>query len=210
MLTLRRAFGTDGAPKIWCGNGVQNCRAHAFSYDNGSSWVGYATQSNLPDPGVKAGLFRFEPSPGSKSYALLAHLASVNASVASSTPGALLFVNTNPKLDSSWTDRIRTTLRLSLDNGRSWPFAIEVDARGGYSTIASTSDPDTVALIFEDTYGSPTSRPFPHSCSSFPSPRGICDGGVLLSRVNVTELLSAGAWAAPLAPSCKSDGFRLY
>ena len=207
MLTLRRAFGSDGAPTVWCGNGVQNCRAHALSSDNGESWTGYAIQPNLPDPGVKAGLFRFEPPLGSKSYAILAHLASMNASVSLATPGALLFVNPAPKLGSNWQDRIRTTLRMSLDNGRSWPFAVQIDARSGYSTIASTSDPDTVAVIFEDTYGSSTSRPFPAACSRFPSPKAICDGGVLLSRVNIGELLSQGAWAAPVAQpcTCKSD-----
>lgn len=197
MLTLRRVFGEDGAPTIWCGSGVQNCRARAVSNDNGSSWADYSLQPQLPDPGVKAGIFRFQPPAGSKAHGILSELASANASVAVRSPGALLFVNANPKLGSSWQDRIRTTVRLSLDNGLSWPFAIEVDARSGYATIAALGDPESVAIIFEDTYGTSASRPFPSACSRFPSPRGICDGGVLISRVNIANLLQQGAWAAP-------------
>ena len=203
MLTLRRCFGVDGAPTTWCGNGVQNCRAQAVSSTGGDSWTGYSTQPQLPDPGVKAGIFRFSPPAGSSSHAILSGLARVNASVA---VGALLFVNSNPRLGSvgsaDWEQRIRTTIRLSLDNGLSWPFSTEVDARSGYATIASLSDPDSVVLIFEDTYGTSASRPFPRACSGYPSPRGICDGGVLLSRVNISQLLLAGAWASPSAGAC--------
>ena len=108
----------------------------------------------LPDPGVKADTFRFAPSSGSSAHKILSSLLSVNAS---DTSGALLFVNPNPKLgvvgSADWEQRIRTTLRLSLDNGHSWPFVSQVKSRGGYSTIASLGDQDSVALIFEDTHG---------------------------------------------------------
>ena len=65
-------------------------------------------QPQLPDPGVKAGIFRFSPPAGSSSHAILSGLARVNASVA---VGALLFVNSNPRLGSvesaDWEQRIR-------------------------------------------------------------------------------------------------------
>ena len=197
MATLRRIYGAPTGPgTTWCGNGVQNCRAMALSTSGGDTWHNYTTVAQLPDPGVKAGIFRFEPPVGSSSHRILSELYAANASVAA---GALLFVNANPLLGavskSDWEQRVRTTLRLSLDNGASWPFSVEVDARSGYATIASLSDPDCVALVFEDTVA--TSNLFPSACSGYPSPKGVCDGGVLINRVNISELLLRGAWSAP-------------
>jgi hypothetical protein len=107
-LLLNTRQGKPGAP---CGDGVQHCRLTATSADGGVTWSNATTRPDLPDPGCKGGIARWEQGRG------------------------LLFVN-----DATVSVRRNVTLRVSKDNGATFPWAVQVSAPellAGYADVVT-------------------------------------------------------------------------
>jgi hypothetical protein len=107
-LLLNTRQGKPGAP---CGDGVQHCRLTAVSDDGGLTWSNATARPDLPDPGCKGGVARWQQGRG------------------------LLFVN-----DATVLGRFNVTLRVSKDNGASFPWAVQVSPPGllaGYADVVT-------------------------------------------------------------------------
>ncbi len=77
-------------------------RAISFSSDGGMTWSPPQPDPTLGDPQVQASLIRHSWAAGS-------------------SPGRLLFANPSPPVSRNRGQRIRMTVRLSEDDGRTWP-----------------------------------------------------------------------------------------
>ena len=91
-----------------CSATVAHCRAQARSADAGATWAPATLRADLPDPQCKGGVAPWRAGRG----LLLAHCASTHA-------------------------RANVTLRVSVDDGDSWPFAQVVSLPGGYVDVAA-------------------------------------------------------------------------
>jgi sialidase-1 len=104
--------------------GGHKCRKIGYSSDGGINWTGLVDEPRLPDPVCMASIIRFESS--------------------SRKPAPIVFSN-----PASENDRVNGTVRVSYDDGGSWPVAIPVYAGSfGYSHLADLGD-GTVGLLFE-------------------------------------------------------------
>jgi sialidase-1 len=102
----------------------QNRRAHALSHDGGAHWDEPVLDSALPDPVCQASILRYSwPKRGSG--------------------GQILFANpAGPK-------REKMTVRLSPDDGQTWPISRLLDPNpGAYSCLAALPD-STIACLYE-------------------------------------------------------------
>lgn len=89
-------------------------RIISISKDYGETWSPWQVQEDLPDPICQASIIRFD-----ESY-----------------PSRLIFINPNSTLL-----RTNTTVRISYDNGASWPIRRELQSwTGGYSSLCKTQD----------------------------------------------------------------------
>ena len=105
-------------------------RAIAFSSDGGETWTPPRPDAHLGDPQVQASLIRYS-WPGEDG------------------PGRLLFSNPAPPVSRERGQRVRMTVRSSLDDGRTWP--VERLIHGGpaaYSCLARLHD-GSVGLLYE-------------------------------------------------------------
>ena len=96
-------------------------RAESISTNGGLSWS-KATHAPSPmnvDPGCKGGVTRWEEG------------------------RALVFANAG-----TCTGRIDTTVRLSLDNGKTWPHSQLLDTEGGYTTPAMLNG-SVIGVVYE-------------------------------------------------------------
>lgn len=130
-------------------------RKVAYSTDGGETWVGLHADSHLIDPGVNGSIIRY--SPGAKT-----------SSIESSW---LLFSN-----DESTSARRNLTLKMSCDNGRTWPIRRVVDAGPSeYSTLAGLNHGEFGLLYERDAYKYITLVKFDGSwlgdgCAGYPAP----------------------------------------
>ncbi|MFD4760070.1 exo-alpha-sialidase [Streptomyces sp. NPDC058439] len=103
-------------------------RLVAYSSDGGATWSGLRADPNLIDPGDNGSVIRWNP----------------NASPRSPEAHKLLFSN-----NESTTDRANTTVKMSCDDGRTWPIRRTVEAGpSAYSTLARLRD-GSLGLLYE-------------------------------------------------------------
>jgi sialidase-1 len=105
-------------------------RAVAISDDGGESWGECLDDPTLIEPVCQASLLRYSwGDAGDK--------------------GQLVFSN-----PASTTARDHMTLRISSDEGKSWPFALEIHAgSSGYSSLTRLRDASVGLLYERDNYG---------------------------------------------------------
>ncbi len=105
-------------------------RAIAFSSDGGETWTPPKPDAHLGDPQVQASLIRYS-WPGEDG------------------PGRLLFSNPAPPVSRERGQRIRMTVRSSLDDGQTWPTERLIhEGPAAYSSLARLPD-DSVGLLYE-------------------------------------------------------------
>jgi sialidase-1 len=104
------------------------CRYLAFSSDAGESWHQELNEEALPDPGCQASLVRYPLS---------------------GTTGESLLLFSNPPHPGPFEARTDLTVRLSEDEGQSWPVARCVhQGPGAYSCLAPLPD-GSIGLLYE-------------------------------------------------------------
>ena len=105
-------------------------RAIAFSADGGETWTPPQPDAHLGDPQVQASLIRYSwPD--------------------KDDPGRLLFSNPAPPVSRERGQRIRMTVRSSLDDGRTWPVGRLIhEGPAAYSSLARLHD-GSVGLLYE-------------------------------------------------------------
>ena len=105
-------------------------RAIAFSSDGGETWAAPRSDPHLGDPRVQASLIRYS-WPGELG------------------DGRLLFANPSPPISRERGPRVRMTVRLSRDDGRTWPAQRLIhEGPSAYSSLARLPD-DSVGLLYE-------------------------------------------------------------
>ena len=149
--------GADENKVVELGDGrlMLNSRARpyrkvAFSSDDGESWTGWRDEPQLIDPANNGAIIRYdENARGERAH-------------------WLLFSNTEDR-----TDRRNVTVKLSCDDGATWPTKIVVDSGpSAYSTIARLAD-GSLGVFYEQ---GPYQRmrfarmPLPHCRHEVPSP----------------------------------------
>jgi sialidase-1 len=105
-------------------------RSISFSSDGGETWTAPTFDAHLGDPQVQASLIRYSwpAEPGG---------------------GRLLFSNPSPPISRERGQRIRMTVRLSRDDGRTWPAARLIhEGPSAYSSLARLAD-GRIALLYE-------------------------------------------------------------
>ena len=105
-------------------------RSVSFSTDGGENWTAPGPDPHLGDPQVQASLIRYSwPAGGSE--------------------GRLLFANPAPPVSRERGERIRMTVRLSRDDGKTWPAKRLIhQGPAAYSSLARLPD-DSVGLLYE-------------------------------------------------------------
>ena len=107
---------------------VGNCRAKAYSQNGYTHWSQYAPDKSLPDPGCFGSVVAYHDG---------VH------------PYTLIFANC-----ASATERDRVTLRISTDNGRTFPVSRLLDGeRGGYVEVAADPHAGLIYALYEDNWG---------------------------------------------------------
>ena len=104
-------------------DGSSGTRWQSFSDDDGLSWHSFGPAPLLPDPGCKGGIAAW---PARR---------------------ALLFVN-----DATRSGRVNVTLRVSTDDGQSWPVTKLISGPGGYTDVQLATSKDGVdhaCVVFE-------------------------------------------------------------
>ncbi|RAV29541.1 sialidase family protein [Sinomicrobium soli] len=103
----------------------KNKRTHAISYDGGLSWTAPYTVDELVEPVCQASILRYRWPGGEQ-------------------PGILLFLN-----PATSGGRRNMSLRMSLDEGKTWPFIRTVfPGPSAYSSMTVLKN-NTVALLYE-------------------------------------------------------------
>ena len=104
------------------------CRAVAYSDNGYSGWCSYRADENLSDPQCFGSVLSYDDR---------------------EHPYSLLFVNCD-----STEKRENITVRVSTDNGKTYPISRTVDReRGGYVDIAADSNAKRIYVLYEDKYG---------------------------------------------------------
>ena len=103
-------------------------RAKAYSSTCFSDWTQYGPDYRLWDPQC---------------------FGSVAAYHDGINPYSIIFVNCNSK-----TSRKNVTVRISVDDGKAFPYSRVLDAdRGGYTEVATDGPNGLIYLLYEDQYG---------------------------------------------------------
>ena len=105
-------------------------RSISYSSDGGETWTPPAFDAHLGDPQVQASLIRYSwpDDPGG---------------------GRLLFSNPSPPISRERGKRIRMTVRLSRDDGKTWPAErLTHEGPSAYSSLARLPD-GRVGLLYE-------------------------------------------------------------
>jgi len=103
-------------------------RAKAYSSTGFSDWTQYGPDYRLWDPQC---------------------FGSVAAYHDGINPYSIIFVNCNSK-----TSRKNVTVRISVDDGKAFPYSRVLDAdRGGYTEVATDGPNGLIYLLYEDQYG---------------------------------------------------------
>lgn len=120
LINMRNYWARDGGDLE-----KQGMRATAESRDGGQTWTGLSFHPQLVEPVCQASLIRYDPPRPSR-------------------PGRILFSN-----PASPTDRIRMTVRLSEDEGSTWPFSLRLhEGPAAYSSLAVLAD-GTIGCLYE-------------------------------------------------------------
>ena len=99
-------------------------RSVALSHDGGATWSEPHFDEHLGDPVCQASLIRYDEE-------------------------RLLFSNPNPPVSPERGRRIRMTLRMSVDDGKSWPHALLIDeGPAAYSCLTRLPD-DRIGCLYE-------------------------------------------------------------
>jgi sialidase-1 len=107
-----------------------NRRAHSLSYDGGLTWSAPEVDPQLDDPVCQASILRCS-WPSTKD------------------PGRILFAN------PASTNRRNLTVRVSYDDGKSWPVSKSLDAGlSAYSCLAILPD-KSIGCLYERGFGTP-------------------------------------------------------
>jgi sialidase-1 len=124
--------GENAVVELADGRLLMNARPHghhrsiSYSSDAGETWGPVAEDAGLPDPGCQGTLVRYSLTPASRR-------------------NRLLFCNPN-----SLKKREHLTVRLSYDEGQTWPVAREIEPnRAGYSSLAALAD-GSVGCFYEN------------------------------------------------------------
>jgi sialidase-1 len=108
---------------------VKNKRAYAWSEDGGYSWSQIQHDNTLPDPHCQGSIVRFT-SRGKQGR------------------NRILFAN-----PASETDRVRMTIRMSEDDGKTWPVSkVLYEGSSAYSDLAIAADQTILCLYEADDY----------------------------------------------------------
>jgi len=130
-------------------------RQYTTSRDLGSTWAPLQSLLDVRDPDCKGGVTRWESG------------------------RALVMTHAD-----SCTARANTTLRLSTDGGRSFPFSLLIDPLSGYSTAemlgANLSRSELIGVVYE------------HFVES-----GVANCSVVFATANASEIIAAGASPPP-------------
>ncbi len=105
-------------------------RSVAFSGDGGETWTPPEFDAHLGDPAVQASIIRYSwpDEPGG---------------------GRLLFSNPSPPISPERGERVRMTVRMSLDDGKTWPVSrLIFEGRSAYSSLTRLPD-GSVGLLYE-------------------------------------------------------------
>lgn len=99
-------------------------RSIAYSGDGGETWTDPVFDDELGDPRCQASLIRYDEN-------------------------HLLFSHPNPPILPERGERIRMTLRLSHDDGETWPYELLVnEGPSAYSSLARVPD-GTIGILYE-------------------------------------------------------------
>ena len=99
-------------------------RSIAFSRDSGATWTDPEFDKNLGDPRCQGSIIRYDEN-------------------------RLLFSNPNPPIKAERGERIRMTVRVSHDDGETWPHELLVfEGPSAYSSLARIPD-KKVGLLYE-------------------------------------------------------------
>ncbi len=108
---------------------VKNKRAYAWSEDGGYSWSQIQRDNTLPDPHCQGSIVRFT-SRGKQGR------------------NRILFAN-----PASETDRVRMTIRMSEDDGKTWPVSkVLYEGSSAYSDLAIAADQMILSLYEANDY----------------------------------------------------------
>ncbi|MHC4994068.1 MAG: sialidase family protein [Planctomycetota bacterium] len=122
MMNMRSQVSSSIGPKTRTGY-----RLISFSSDGGHSWTPPTSETELVDPVCQASLIRLGDDPTKP----------------------LLFSNPNSPLDPKRGKRINMTVRLSDDDGRTWPHAKVIhEGPSAYSCMTTLPD-GSVGLFYE-------------------------------------------------------------
>jgi sialidase-1 len=105
-------------------------RSIAFSSDGGETWTKPEFDAHLGDPQVQASLIRYSwlDEPGG---------------------GRLMFANPSPPISPERGPRVRMTVRLSRDEGKTWPSQRLIhEGPSAYSSLARLQD-SSIGLLYE-------------------------------------------------------------
>ena len=112
---------------IRCWPNLSGCRWIAFSNDGGVNWSKTQPDNNRPDPGCMGSIIRYTKK--SDAFAKNRILAS------------------NPATTYSAAGRIKVTVRISYDEGKTWPASKLLEAGpSGYSCLAVLPDGDIICI----------------------------------------------------------------
>ena len=134
---------TDGPFQCLPDSSVISCQRGAVSTDGGLTFGEWKDQSAIPTPAVRGGLARWGAGKG---------LVTANCADQSRGDG----------------QRVNTTVRISLDNGNTWPHSVLIDTLGGYVTVEMISE-DLIGVLYD---------------------KGADCGPVAFASINATELVS--------------------
>lgn len=99
-------------------------RSISYSSDGGETWTPPKSDNELGDPVCQASLIRFDGN-------------------------RLLFANPNPPVSLKRGPRVNMSIRLSFDDGETWPQSLVVyEGASAYSSLARTGD-DRAGLLYE-------------------------------------------------------------
>ena len=105
-------------------------RSISFSRDGGESWSAPEFDRHLGDPQVQASLIRYSLA-------------------GSEDRNRVLFSNPGPPISAGRAERVRMTVRLSYDEGRSWPVSKLIHAGpAAYSCLTRMPD-GSIGLLYE-------------------------------------------------------------
>lgn len=163
--------------RTWTGQNGPRYRITAISRDGGQTWGDYQTRTDLVDPANNAQIIRAFP----------------NAKPGSLRSKVLLFSNTNNP-----SARTNGTVRLSCDDGATWPVSKQFRAGGtGYTTMAVQED-GTIGLLMEPNGGGWSDIGYQKFTLSWLAPQGqLCSE--LRSAVTGVKTAQVGTALEPFA-----------